>query len=292
MKANESKGAGAGAGTGLLRPAKEPKPIKQPKSLPPQKGEGPASSPSEASPLSSYQRFEIRRVNRTDLKMADYNPRTIDEKAKRRLKTLLVKGGLVEPIVWNSRTGNIVGGHQRIEQLDKLHGDQNYALDVALVDLPLHQEMETNIALNNAEAQGVFDINLLSKMFKDQTLDIEATGFDMADMMQMFGENPLDLKENNLSEMADKLAQLRDKHSDVKETLADAQDPNFFTVLVFKNHIHRQRFSAAIGTEDNRYVDGKAVAALLNIDLDKPMKNEGRYNERNEDDSDNDEEDE
>lgn len=247
--------------------------------LPEGKASGLPQGPEEGlsdSPLSSYQRFEVKRINRSSLKFAEYNPRTIDEKAKRRLKTVLTKNGLVEPIVWNSRTQNIVGGHQRISQLDKLHGDQNYALDVAVVDLPLSAEMETNIALNNAEAQGVFDINLLSKMFKDplHSLDIEATGFDMADMMQMFGENPLELKEDNLSDMADKLAALRDKHSDVKETLADTQDPNFFTVLVFKNNLHRQRFSAAIGTEDNRYVDGKSVALLLNVDLDQPTKDE------------------
>ena len=72
--------------------------------------------------LSQFQKYTIGRVSRTELKNAPYNPREIDEKAKKRLKKVLMKIGLVEPIVWNKRTKNIVGGHQRISILDSLEG--------------------------------------------------------------------------------------------------------------------------------------------------------------------------
>lgn len=52
-----------------------------------------------------------------DLNDADYNPRTITEAALRGLGASLERFGLVQPIVWNERTGNVVAGHQRLRVL-------------------------------------------------------------------------------------------------------------------------------------------------------------------------------
>lgn len=61
--------------------------------------------------------MELRRIELGKLKEAAYNPRVAlkpgdaeFEKLKRSIETF----GDVEPIVWNERTGNIVGGHQKL----------------------------------------------------------------------------------------------------------------------------------------------------------------------------------
>jgi ParB-like chromosome segregation protein Spo0J len=57
---------------------------------------------------SSFEKYEIEEIHREALKNAPYNPRTISAKAKKALKTNLEKVGLLAPIIWNRRTGNIV----------------------------------------------------------------------------------------------------------------------------------------------------------------------------------------
>ena len=53
----------------------------------------------------------------TDLKPADYNPRTITDEQLERLKKSLQEFGDLSGIVFNRRTGNLVGGHQRLKCL-------------------------------------------------------------------------------------------------------------------------------------------------------------------------------
>ena len=58
--------------------------------------------------LSKYQKFEVEVISRGEIHGADYNPRVISEDARKRLKRMLAKHGLVQPLVWNRRTGNLV----------------------------------------------------------------------------------------------------------------------------------------------------------------------------------------
>ena len=53
----------------------------------------------------------------TDLKSAGYNPRTITEEQLKMLNKSLQKFGDLSGIVFNRRTGNTVGGHQRLKCL-------------------------------------------------------------------------------------------------------------------------------------------------------------------------------
>lgn len=221
--------------------------------------------------LSQFQKYTIDRVSRNELKNAPYNPRVIDDKAKKRLKKVLAKMGLVEPIVWNRRSGNIVGGHQRISILDSLEGSSDYSLEVAVVDLDEKSEMEANVALNNTDSQGIFDIDKLSTMFKEHKLDIESTGFDMAGIMQMFGENPLEAPGVDLDKMADQLAHLREASKTVREMLDNANDPDYYAVVVFRDYKNRLRFTERLGLEDNRYIEGTFLAEKMGIDIENPV---------------------
>lgn len=224
--------------------------------------------------LSQFQKYTVETVERSQLKNAPYNPRIIDDKNKKKLKKVIQRHGLIEPIVWNKQSGNIVGGHQRVSILDSLEGNQSYSLEVAVVDLNPKQEMEANVALNNGEAQGVFDITKLSSMFKEHKLELESTGFDMADIFQMFGENPVEAPGIDLDAMADTLADLRERTKSVHAMLDNAADTNYYAVLVFKDDKTRLRFTERLGLLNNRYIDGAYIAEKLEVDLETPVEAE------------------
>src|SRR6266851_3871514 len=91
------------------------------------------------------------------LTAAPYNPRTITSQAARGLRASIRRFGLVQPIVWNSRTGHVVGGHQRIDALKSLGRTEAHAV---VVDLPESEEKALNITLNNPAITGEFTDDL------------------------------------------------------------------------------------------------------------------------------------
>jgi len=88
-----------------------------------------------------------------ELMPAPYNPRRISDRALKALGKSVERFGLVEPIVWNKQTGNVVGGHQRLKVLE----EQGYTeCDIVVVDLSEVEEKALNLTLNNPEVQGEF----------------------------------------------------------------------------------------------------------------------------------------
>jgi hypothetical protein len=85
--------------------------------------------------LHPSQKFVSARIHRKQIKNAPYNPRQIDDHARKKLKENIKKKGLLDALVWNKRTGNLVSGHQRISILDDIAGTDKYLLDVSVVDL-------------------------------------------------------------------------------------------------------------------------------------------------------------
>lgn len=96
----------------------------------------------------------IEKKKISDLKPAPYNPRKSNEKQEANLKKSLEKFGVVEPIVFNKRTGYIVGGHFRIRELKKLGYKE---VDCVIVDLNEDDEKELNIRLNANTGEWNFD---------------------------------------------------------------------------------------------------------------------------------------
>lgn len=138
-----------------------------------------------------YQKSTKLLIARTELVNAPYNPRTINRIAAKRLKGSIQSHGLVGGIVWNRRTGHIVGGHQRLNQLDELEGTSEYTLEVDVIDVDLDEEKELNIALNNRTMQGEFDNDKLAGVIQDLVearRNIERTGFTMHDCQEMIGD--------------------------------------------------------------------------------------------------------
>lgn len=152
------------------------------------------AKPRQALPggVSKYQRFLIERVPRTALKGAPYNPRIIDKHTRKRLQDALRRNGLIQPIVWNKRTGYIVGGHQRLVCLDALEGSDNYNLDVAVVDADEQEERALNVSLNNQTLMGDWDLDALESILSEPELDVAATGFARADLALVLDQGVLD----------------------------------------------------------------------------------------------------
>lgn len=127
-----------------------------------------------------YEKYEIVQISRRELKNAEYNPRKISDSARDKLKNNIKKVGLLDPPVWNVRSGNIVSGHQRIAILDSLNRTQDYKIRVAKVDLDQKTEKEQNIFFNNQAAMGEWDIGQLEKILKED-IDYERAGFDLGE---------------------------------------------------------------------------------------------------------------
>ena len=92
-----------------------------------------------------------------DLKPAPYNPRRIDDASLAALTKSLEKFGLVEPIVFNKRSGFVVGGHQRLRIP---RGKKVTSVPVVVVDLDETQERALNVALNSSKLTGEFSSKL------------------------------------------------------------------------------------------------------------------------------------
>lgn len=90
----------------------------------------------------SLDRINPAAYNRVDLQIGDPEY----EKLRRSIETF----GYVEPIVWNERTGNMVGGHQRYKILHA-RGDTEAAVSVVYLDE--QQERLLNLALNKVSGR-------------------------------------------------------------------------------------------------------------------------------------------
>jgi len=101
--------------------------------------------------------MNIKKMKLAELKPAPYNPRTISEAALRGLSASIKRFGLVEPIIVNKRSGNVVGGHQRLKVLESEGVKET---QVVIVDLDEAEEKALNVALNNQAIAGDFTADI------------------------------------------------------------------------------------------------------------------------------------
>ena len=125
----------------------------------------------------------------SDLKPAPYNPRTSNKKQEKNLKESLSKFGLVEPIIFNKRTGYIVGGHFRVRELKKLGYE---SVNCVIVDLSEDDERELNVRLN--ANTGAWDFDLLANEWNINELvewGLEGIPFDIE-------EEPIEIEDKEI----------------------------------------------------------------------------------------------
>ena len=133
----------------------------------------------------------------TELNAAEYNPRKDlqpgdpeYEKIKRSVETF----GYVDPLVWNKRTGRLVGGHQRLKVLIHEYGVTE--VDVSVVDLPVADEKALNVALN--KVTGDWDTPRLAELLidlqNDDSIDETLTGFDENEIRPVLKDSLMELE--------------------------------------------------------------------------------------------------
>ena len=194
---------------------------------------------------SKYQKFTMQTIHRSEIKNADYNPRIMDKEAKKRLKKNLQENGLVSAITWNKRTGNIVGGHQRIEQLDALEKNQDYSLDVCVVDVDERQEAKLNVILNNPSQQGEYDLEGLAMLTEAFDLNFEEMGFTALDVDFMYDgdERFTSMFDTPEAEEVKKgLEEVKAARQASKERMQEKNNINFYSIIVFQDEAQRAEF--------------------------------------------------
>ncbi|MFQ5734918.1 MAG: ParB N-terminal domain-containing protein [Planctomycetaceae bacterium] len=130
--------------------------------------------------------MNLRRLPLSALIPAPYNPRLPLEPGSpgyERLARSLREFDLVQPVVWNERTGHVVAGHQRVEVLKR---EGTAEVDVVVVDLPLAREKALNVALNNTQVGSDWDpaklVDVMAELNDLPDFDATLTGFDAADI--------------------------------------------------------------------------------------------------------------
>lgn len=122
--------------------------------------------------------MEIRTLKAEQLKAAEYNPRRDlqpEDAEYKKLRRSIEEFGYVEPIIWNERTGNVVGGHQRLKVLLE-QGTED--IEAVVLDLNDRDEKILNVLLN--KVKGRWDIGKLADLLQDldEAGAMELTGFE------------------------------------------------------------------------------------------------------------------
>lgn len=132
----------------------------------------------------------------SDIKKASYNPRKMNKEARAALRHSLQSFDDISGIVVNQRTGNIIAGNHRWEELLKHYGKKNvsltkltedfYSLDtkekatgflIRIVDWDEAKEKAANITANNDLIQGEFTSGLQNILSDLQKLDFPEMDF-------------------------------------------------------------------------------------------------------------------
>lgn len=145
--------------------------------------------------------LDIQKIAVDRLNPAKYNPRKDlkpgdpeYEKLKKSIETF----GYVEPVIWNKRTGNIVGGHQRYKILKEQGAS---IIECVVVDMDEPEEKALNIALN--KVSGEWDIPKLADLIgelNNGVFDVSLTGFDAAEIDDLFSKvHDKEIKEDDFN---------------------------------------------------------------------------------------------
>lgn len=132
--------------------------------------------------------MEIREIEISQLKRAEYNPRkelTPEDPEYQQLKKSIVEFGYVVPVVVNSDM-TVIGGHQGLTVLEDLGYKK---IECSVQNLNKTQEKALNLALN--KINGIWDNEKLEKILaelKELEFDMDITGFSSEELNEIFND--------------------------------------------------------------------------------------------------------
>lgn len=207
-------------------------------------------------------------IHRRQIQGAPYNPRKISDDSRRRLRDNLKRVGLVNALVWNRRTGNLVSGHQRLSILDALMRTDNYLLPVDVVDLDEVAEKEQNLFLNNPDAQGMWDLERVEAILKEGQVNLDHVAFDVSATAAIFGSEILEGQSSEvLQEIADKLRASGEAYNKIMKAGVEKHNIDYYRVVIFADWNAAQALNEAMGLE-GIFLPGDHLMARLNGDGD------------------------
>ncbi len=179
----------------------------------------------------------VREIEISKLNAAPYNPRIhlmpgMAEYEK--LKNSIIEFGNVEPIVWNERTGNVVGGHQRLTVLIDLGYKE---VPCSVVDLDEAEEKLLNIALN--KIKGAWDYDKLEELLSGFDYEVASiSGFSEDEIVVLLASNEdIDSDDEDYSEWDDT----------IDESIVGG---SYVITLVFANNELANEWAEAEGFKD------------------------------------------
>lgn len=123
----------------------------------------------------------IQMIPITSIQPAKYNPRRKLKKTDKEyedIKASMDTFGLVQPLVWNKTSGNLVGGHQRLNIMKKEQPETD-KVQCAVVELDDIEEKRLNIILNK-QGEELWSAGKLASLvseLSEQCADIWNLGF-------------------------------------------------------------------------------------------------------------------
>lgn len=133
--------------------------------------------------------MNIQTLPISQIKPAEYNPRTITEDEFEGLKTSIKTFGQQENLIVN-KDMTLISGHQRLNAMLAL-GIKEAVCNV--VDLDKHQEKKLNVVMNSTAISGKYDDLKLSELLEELKLD------DDYKSLRLDKLDPLDLSEQDIS---------------------------------------------------------------------------------------------
>ncbi|MGG4085223.1 ParB N-terminal domain-containing protein [Bacillus velezensis] len=164
--------------------------------------------------------MNIKNIRVEEINPAPYNPR-IDlqpgDPEYDALKKSIEQFGYIDPLIWNEKTGHLVGGHQRYKILME---NKPKEITVSVVYLNVDEEKALNIALN--KISGDWDEYKLEQVLlelKVANFDMSLTGFSDEELLETLpSDTEIDTVEEDYFDVhtaLDKIKEPETKYGDV-----------------------------------------------------------------------------
>lgn len=134
----------------------------------------------------------IQEIETSRINPAAYNPRVDlqpEDPEYEKLKRSIQEFGYIDPLIWNKRTGNLVGGHQRFKVLMETSPEK---LTVSIVDLDDHKEKALNIALNKIGGQWD-EMKLSELLYELEQEELKISGFESNEIEDLLTKHEYNL---------------------------------------------------------------------------------------------------